>query len=146
MYSALRKRRHLALQSAILKILSWVHYDSSAYFIYSLFHIQFIITNDHSLASLLLFGYNSCYDINGSVIGVWIDTYVFYQSVLQKRPEFGHCVSQRRNVITLWRNITSWRHVHGDGCLQTPVVYDYPFIFYMFVPIPAPAFLRGQNF
>ena len=47
----------------------------------------------------------------------------------KKRPEFGHCVSQRRNVITLWcnvtlwhyiimlwRNVTSWRHVHGDGC------------------------------
>ena len=62
------------------------------------------------------------------VIGVWIDTYVFYQSVLQKkRPEFGHCVLQRRNVIMLWCNVTSWRHVHGDGCLQTPVVYDYPF-------------------
>ena len=47
----------------------------------------------------------------------------------KKRPEFGHCVSQRRNVITLWRNVTSWHHVdlHGDGCLQTPVVYDYPF-------------------
>ena len=45
----------------------------------------------------------------------------------KKRPEFGHCVSQRHNVITLWCNITSWRHVHGDGCLQTPVVYDYPF-------------------
>ena len=45
----------------------------------------------------------------------------------KKRPEFGHCVSQRHNVIMLWRNITSWRHVHGDGCLQTPVVYDYSF-------------------
>ena len=47
----------------------------------------------------------------------------------KKRPEFGHCVSQRCNVTTLWRNITSWRHVHGDGCLQTPVVYDHPFNF-----------------
>ena len=47
----------------------------------------------------------------------------------KKRPEFGHCVSQRRNFITLWCNVTSWRHVHGDGCLQTPVVYDYPFNF-----------------
>ena len=45
----------------------------------------------------------------------------------KKRPEFGHCVSKRRNVIALWHNVTSWRHIHGDGCLQTPVVYDYPF-------------------
>ena len=29
----------------------------------------------------------------------------------------------------LWCNVTSWCHVHGDGCLQTPVVYDYLFNF-----------------
>ena len=71
----------------------------------------------------------------------------------EKRPEFGHCVSQRRNVIMLWRNVTSWRHiygnvtswrhVHGDGCLQTPVVYDYPFncTYFLFsgsIPTPHP--------
>ena len=60
----------------------------------------------------------------------------------KKRPEFGHCVSQRHNVIMLWRNVTSWCHVHGnvtswchvhgDGCLQTPVVYDYPFNYHMY--------------
>ena len=29
----------------------------------------------------------------GRIIGVWIDTYVFYQSVLQKKTYFGHCES-----------------------------------------------------
>ena len=47
----------------------------------------------------------------------------------KKRPEFGHCELQRCNVIMLWCNVTSWCHVHGDGCWQTPVVYDYPFNF-----------------
>ena len=48
----------------------------------------------------------------------------------KKRPEFGHCVSQRRNVITLWRNVTSWRHVHGDWCVvvtSDTSGLDYPF-------------------
>ena len=35
-----------------------------------------------------------------------------------------------RKDVTLWCNVTSWRHVHGDGCSQTPVVYDYPFNFF----------------
>ena len=24
-------------------------------------------------------------------------------------------------------NITSWHHIHGDGCLQTPIISDYQF-------------------
>ena len=61
----------------------------------------------------------------------------------KKRPEFGHCVSQRCNVIMLWCNITSWHHItswchiHGDGYLQTPVVYDYPFNLQCYIQMEA---------
>ena len=58
-----------------------------------------------------------------SLVGVCIDTYVFYQSVLEKRPmnrKFDQCVSQkRRNVVT---------SCHRDIVTSdTSGLHDHPF-------------------
>ena len=68
----------------------------------------------HSLGFCHLIGvlYNSV-----RLIGVCTDTYVFYQSVLEKRPmnrKFDHCVSQK--------DVTSWCCVIVTSWCQTPVV------------------------
>ena len=33
------------------------------------------------------------------------------------------------DIIVLWCNVTSWHHIHGDWCLQTPIISDYEFNF-----------------
>ena len=33
------------------------------------------------------------------------------------------------DIIASQRSITSWRYIHGDGCLQTPIISDYQFNF-----------------
>ena len=45
--------------------------------------------------------------------GVWIAT--FYDII----------VSQH-NIMS-WCNVMSWHHIHGDRCLQIPVISDYQF-------------------
>ena len=35
-------------------------------------------------------------------------------------------ITSRCNVMP-WCNVKSWYHVHGDRCLQTPIVSDYQF-------------------
>ena len=56
-------------------------------------------------------------------IGVCIDTYVFYQSVLEKKTYqsqiWSVCIAKRHNVIM------SWRHVIVTS--DTSGLYDYPF-------------------
>ena len=48
----------------------------------------------------------------------------------------------------LWEDVTKWRHIHGDGCLQTALFYEWPFNFNRFQnaissPEVSPAPYRG---
>ena len=61
------------------------------------------------------------------------DIYVFYTACFQKLTSwaiwitnFYDVISSRCNV-TPCCNITSWRHIPRDGCLQTPIISDYQF-------------------
>ena len=58
-----------------------------------------------------------------TLIGVCVDTYVFYQSVLEKKTYelqiWSVCIAKRRNVITLWCRDIMTSDTNG--------LYDYPF-------------------
>ena len=45
--------------------------------------------------------------------------------------------------------VMSWRRINGDGCLQTPVVYDYPFNYrivkFSILALIIPHFLKVTN-
>ena len=78
-------------------------------------------------------------DLIQSTVIIWwnplLDTYVFYTAGFLKLTSwavwivnFYEIIGSRGNVLSCC-NVMSWRHIHGDGCLQTPIISDYQFNF-----------------
>ena len=51
----------------------------------------------------------------------------------QKLMSWAEWIANFHDVIASQWNVMSWRHIHGDGCFQTPIISDYQFNFILWL-------------